>query len=360
LSTLFIQAMNVHVGGGASLLRLLLNALPVEQTTVVLIDERMVLAFDLPHYIIIKRVKPTLVGRWRAERWLRRVVNKPDTLLCFGNLPPLTSLKCQVIVFVQNRFLIEDVSLSGFSLKTRFRLRIERCWLSCFARNGNLFVVQTPSMQRLLSAKLGVPLAIVQCWPYANISSDIEFLTSISTRKPTECIDFIYPASGDSYKNHRILIEAWSILAQEGIFPSLYVTVDQSEYPELFSFLELKKENYGLNIVNLGFLSHDVLLKKYEIAKALIYPSIIESFGLPLIEAKKAGLPILAAELDYVRDILDPSQSFNPLSAMSIARAVRRFLGQSKNGVELLSAEDFVQRVLDSRALKLSSKCILN
>jgi glycosyltransferase involved in cell wall biosynthesis len=62
-------------------------------------------------------------------------------------------------------------------------------------------------------------------------------------------------------------------------------------------------------------------------AKALIFPSLFESFGLPLLEAAKAGLPILASERDYVRDVVKPVASFDPESALSIARAVLRHQG---------------------------------
>ena len=68
------------------------------------------------------------------------------------------------------------------------------------------------------------------------------------------------------------------------------------------------------------------MLALYASAGALVFPSLGESFGLPLIEARQAGLSILAPELDYVRDVCEPAQTFDPQSATSIARAVKRFL----------------------------------
>ena len=46
----------------------------------------------------------------------------------------------------------------------------------------------------------------------------------------------------------------------------------------------------------------------------------------PLIEAKYLNLPVLAGELDYIRDLIDPIQTFDPNSSISIYRAVKRFL----------------------------------
>ena len=44
--------------------------------------------------------------------------------------------------------------------------------------------------------------------------------------------------------------------------------------------------------------------------------------GMSGLEAARAGLPIVAAERDYVRDIVTPAETFDPGSPVSIARAV--------------------------------------
>ena len=79
---------------------------------------------------------------------------------------------------------------------------------------------------------------------------------------------------------------------------------------------------------------------------ALIYPSKIESFGLPLIEADAMNLPIIAAELDYVRDICSPTQTFDPNSSISIARAIMRFLNIKNDPIKILNGHDFWQELL--------------
>jgi glycosyltransferase involved in cell wall biosynthesis len=102
----------------------------------------------------------------------------------------------------------------------------------------------------------------------------------------------------------------------------------------------------GLRIVDLGQMPHERLLGIYGQARALLFASYAESFGIPLIEASKAGLPILAAEMDFVRDVCTPSVTFDPHSPRSIARAVLRFLGETIQSVDLLTPEAFVQRLL--------------
>ena len=39
-------------------------------------------------------------------------------------------------------------------------------------------------------------------------------------------------------------------------------------------------------------------------ARTLIFPSFIETFGLPLLEARESGAPVLAADTPFAREIL--------------------------------------------------------
>ena len=56
-------------------------------------------------------------------------------------------------------------------------------------------------------------------------------------------------------------------------------------------FLDRKKEKmYDLNITNIGVVEHEKVKSLFHNVGALIYPSIFESFGLPLIEARQANL----------------------------------------------------------------------
>ncbi len=54
----------------------------------------------------------------------------------------------------------------------------------------------------------------------------------------------------------------------------------------------------------------------------MIYPSIIESFGLPLIESIEFNCKIIASDLDYVKEIVKPSITFNPFSILSISNSI--------------------------------------
>ena len=350
---LFIHAINVHQGGGRTLLDGILKLSPA-QSTIALLDERMPLPEGISSSILIVRVKPSVAGRLQSERLLASEVNAGDTVLCFGNLPPLFTVPGRVVVFVQNRYLIEEVSLDRLSIKSRMRLRLERKWFLGRARSVDEYVVQTPSMKTVLETylekvktKSGFRIRML---PF--MSSDVQVVTGSERGAAVHPLayDFVYVGSGESHKNHRRLIEAWILLAKDGHYPSLSLTIDATGFPALCNWIELQTRRYNLRVDNRGALPYSGIKDLYNCSTALIYPSTLESFGLPLIEAKNAGLAILAGELDYVRDVADPDQTFDPTSAVSIARAVKRFQRIEEQSLTIIDASTFVDSLIQTRA----------
>jgi len=331
-----LYAPNIHQGGGRALLLPLLQHLKDAEDMIFVLDARLQLPESCPLTGQVYRVKPTLLARLWFE-WRLRGLIKPDTwVLCMGNLPPLIAHQGFQQVFVQNRYLIDDVTLGSFPWSVRLRLTVERWWLRSRAKYVQHFIVQTGCMRRKLKHALGVDAIDL---PFASLPGARQQMDQAKE------YDFIYVASGDPHKNHRVLIEAWELLATEGLFPSLCLTVSASAFSELVAWIDERKKACDLNLVNLGTVKTDAVMALYARADTLIYPSVLESFGLPLLEAKDAGLQIVASELDYVRDILDPDESFDPYSAISITRAVKRVMNIEADPLHILSAKEFFDQL---------------
>ena len=342
---LFIHAINVHQSGGRTLLNALIAAIPIAVDVQASLDNRMPIPHGIHDSIKIKKVMPTIIDRFRAEWQLARTVASGDLILCFSSLPPLFKLRGHVVVFVQNRYLVDDVVLDAFPLRVRLRLFVERLWLFKKIKNADELIVQTSTMKRLLETKTQgiIPIRIL---PFVAESAGYTRISMQSNSQKELDSDFVYVASGEPHKNHARLIEAWCLLANENLFPSLCLTLNVVCFSDLCETIEKLKQKHGLKISNVGELVHSDVLMLYARSGAAIYPSTFESFGLPLIEARQAGLPVLASELDYVRDVLDPEQVFDPSSAVSIARAVKRFMGMAEQPLPLLSATEFLDKIL--------------
>ena len=147
------------------------------------------------------------------------------------------------------------------------------------------------------------------------------------------------------HKNHRRLIEAFVLLAHEGLTPSLVVTVPKTMDPDLYHWLDRVREKEGVQVTNLGAVDYSKVGTVYQSIRALIFPSLIESFALPLLEAQAFGLPILAPEKDYVRDVVVPRETFDPESPRSIMRAIKRFLQNPEKPASIHSARDLLKQL---------------
>ncbi len=229
--------------------------------------------------------------------------------------------------------------MTRFALRTRLRIRAEQFIAKTFRHRVATYWVQTPSMSHAFRAWAGDTKTDVRVLPFAGALPEVPHV------KAKE-YDFVYIADGEAHKNHRTLVQAWILLKQRGISPLLVLTLSGRD-TVLKQWVAQQAAAHGLRIDDLGIRPHAQVPVLYSQSRALIFPSLDESFGLPLVEASALGLPILAGERDYVRDVCRPAETFDPMSAVSIERAVLRFLGKDDIPQLVASAGDFLRNVMD-------------
>lgn len=339
---LVFYAPNVHTGGGLVLLKELLDSWPGGDLSLFL-DERVRQQLRVPSDARVNWVRPTIKSRLFGELLLWRNSHKNVQVICFHGLPPILYSSGNVTVFLQNRNYITKNRSSKVGLRTALRIGLELLFFRFFRHRVAQYIVQTPSMRDALSQWYSTIGGLA---PGQSIRA-IPFFGKIPecTDAKIYVWDFIYIADGEAHKNHRNLIQAWEFLAEENIRPSLCLTLN-GRYADLKVHINRAIKKYSLEIYDLGEIPRDNAIKQYGKSRALIFPSQSESFGLPLIEANHLSLPILAPEMDYVRDVCIPVETFDPNSPASIARAVKRFLGYLDAPILLKPPSAFWDEVL--------------
>lgn len=113
---------------------------------------------------------------------------------------------------------------------------------------------------------------------------------------------FFYPARAEQYKNHKLILDACRMLDRQGI----------ADYEVIFTFKPedsayaawLQQEAEGLPIRFVGALSYERVWDYYS-KTVLLFPSYLETCGLPMLEARKAGARILASDMPFSHEALD-------------------------------------------------------
>lgn len=131
-------------------------------------------------------------------------------------------------------------------------------------------------------------------------------------------------------KNIINLIKAFELLKRDGWGGEL-VLVGKDGY----GYSEIKKailgSPYQEDIIEKGFISEEEKLQILQTATAFVFPSFYEGFGMPLLEAFAAGVPVAASNVSSLPEIGgDACIYFNPDDIDDIARKVREIL-EDKN-----------------------------
>lgn len=137
-------------------------------------------------------------------------------------------------------------------------------------------------------------------------------------------------SSVDPRKNMSRVIDAWgqSDLRQAG-YTLVFVGGGNS------SFSNLGTPTTGQvngSIVFTGYVEDDALVNLYQQAAGFVYMSLYEGFGLPVLEAMKAGVPVLASNTTSLAEVVgEYGLSCDPLDINSISKLMNKLPYQNDN-----------------------------
>jgi len=331
---LIINAPFINSGGGKVLLLQLLESINDCNNLLIILDDRLNfnLSINKNHKII--KTKKNIFNFLYNELYIFLHSSRLTKVICLHNLPVFFKNPGFVSVYVHNRlYFLKNQKKFFFS-------RIKRFFFSKSFKFCDEVVVQTPTMKDEMQSFLKkecLDIPVTQ-FPFFNTNN-------LNKKKLPKKYDYIYVADGSAHKNHSNLLKAWIILAHENIRPSMVLTVPLSQVT-LINKINATSKIHNLKIYNFSDLDHSEISRLYNLSRFLIYPSFLESFGLPLLEASFYKLKIVASELDYVRDICNPDFTFDPTSPTSIASSVKRSLNIKPSFVKVYKSKQFVNYIL--------------
>ena len=133
-----------------------------------------------------------------------------------------------------------------------------------------------------------------------------------------------YPANRWPHKNHDTLLKALRLLKDRGEpCNAVFTGVDvYGGYP-----LEERAREYGIreHVHSAGYVTVPQMAYLYRAAEMLVFPSLFEGFGMPLVEAMAAGCPVVAATDTCLPEICGAAaEFFDPARPEEIAGTILR------------------------------------
>ncbi len=184
-------------------------------------------------------------------------------------------------------------------------------------RKANKVIVQTNWMKNACIEKVDIkPEKITVVAPKIDIGIKKYFEPTEENKRT-----FFYPASGLIYKNHKLIVDAALVLKERGVSDyKVIFTLRGNENKHVEKLYNQVKEA-NLPIKFIGTVTREQVFNYYS-RSVLIFPSYIETFGLPMLEAKLHHAPVLASDMSFSHEILDGYENvqyFSPEDAEGLA-----------------------------------------
>lgn len=132
-------------------------------------------------------------------------------------------------------------------------------------------------------------------------------------------------------KNMKRVLEAYASYCSKVTNPIKLVIAESSEEEIKKILSEIKQTEILKNIVLTGYIRHDELPAIYNLATLFLYPSLRESFGIPIIEAMACGTPVITSNTSAMPEVAeDAAMLVNPFDVDAITNAIIKVLEKTQ------------------------------
>jgi glycosyltransferase involved in cell wall biosynthesis len=132
-----------------------------------------------------------------------------------------------------------------------------------------------------------------------------------------------YPAATWPHKNHKTLLEALKIMKERYRFDGQLVLTGIAMRANDKILGEIVRLGLEDEVKVLGYLPYDDLPRLYNLARVMVFPSLFEGFGIPLVEAMACGCPIACSNAASIPEVVgDAGKIFDPVSVEDMAEKI--------------------------------------
>ena len=310
---ILVDSIYLNSEGGKSILTQFIHYLienNVHENYYFLIDKRA-----KKKDIVLDKINLEFIEPSENKRKIFYLNNKTKfkSILCFSNVPPPIKLTQNVFIYFHNTLLLNPIN-TNLSFYNKAVNLIKKTYIKFLNQKNYQWIVQTELIKKQFCNAFSVSDNRIKVFPIFDSNYNNLKLNKGKNR-------FLYVSNLSKHKNHHKLFNAFiNSASKSDELIELHLTILEEEYGKSIYSNKIAVKN--LKIINHGVLNKTDLYNLYNLSNFLIYPSLNESFGLPLIESINNSCKVIAADLEYVNEIIQPSLKFDPNSESSISKSI--------------------------------------
>lgn len=332
MKRIVISAINLTNGGPLSILRECLDYLSSELADlyeiVALVHDKTMFDYkNINFYSFPMSKKSWLMRVYYEYFYFSNFSKKINSYLWFSLHDMTPNVESDIrAVYCQNlspfySLSLKDIYLGGYKF-ILFNL-FYRYLYAINIKKNDFVIVQQDSIRNKFK-QLARGSKIVVAYPVVTTK------TSINPLFQGENI-FFYPAFPRVFKNFEVICRAAKILLKQGTknFQIIFtMSGDENRYARyIYNFSKFIK-----NIKFIGIQSRNKVFELYNNASCVIFPSKLETWGIPINEAKFFLKPILLADLEYAHETVGTYSRvkfFDPDDPLELAEAMKNIINRT-------------------------------
>ena len=290
----------------------------VNNTALITVQNVTLLAFPLAKKSWLLR----LYYEWWHFKGLSHRI-KPDVWLSLHDMTPWVEAKRQA-VYCHNAMPFYQMSLREIYLEPKLLLfnLFYRYLYSVGIQRNDYVIVQQEWLRQEFNQLFSLKNVIV-AHPVTCTEQSVAVKKNISAN-----FVFLYPSLPRIFKNIELICEAAQWLNAQGITQfelRLTLTGNENRYAAMLF------DRYGdaPSIHFIGRQNHLAMREQYEQSDCVLFPSLLESWGLPISEAKAFGKLLLVADRPYAYETVgnyDKVNFINPLDYLAWATQMKAMI----------------------------------
>ncbi len=337
---ILIHAAAAKIGGAGTYIRILARELAQNSQHHYFFIVPEAQAADIrglaPHISVLPNNLAGLRRLWFDQVELPRLIRREriDVLFSTANFATF-SCSCRQLLLMRNSLYFSNIYRESILPRKAFSTRFSEFLRRLLARHSARVadVVLTPS-HSMLSELRSLPLRDAQVAPYGV--DRLRFHPQPRPYAPEGKARLLFTSLYAEHKNLATLFRALLRLHASG-HKCLLITTADPDWENIRNPIRLLDRSLAGELKSLGLLeltglqTGAALDQLYGRADIFVYPSVVESFGHPLLEAMACGLPVVAADMPVNRELCgEAAVYFSPFDDGDCARQISTVISDAE------------------------------